>query len=290
MEQTNKKKIFIGSSNEADKYLQQAYEVLGDEFEVITWKHPSVFTNNQSTLDSLIKQSYLVDFALFLVTRDDVTKSRGEELPSPRDNVIFEFGMYLQSLGKDRCFMLVEKGTKVLSDMKGISFPQFDPQQPSNDFKSTLLSLKQNLSEAKRHIPSLVTTGLAYGYFDIFVKPLASWGECQGLTIQVRKSQFDESSYQEFKKSSPPVLPASLPALPVRAAFAEKDNVELFVDYPTTLNVIDKIIADKSELKEAEKEIYRNREIDNFQIVIERLMEHEPFRDKVRFLRDKKSS
>lgn len=283
MIQTSKKKIFIGSSSEAGKYLQQACDVLSDEFDVITWKHPSVFRNNQSTLDSLIKQSYLVDFALFLVTSDDVTKSRGKELPSPRDNVIFEFGMYLQSLGKDRCFMLVQKGTKILSDMRGITLPEFNPQDPSSDFTSSLLSIKKELAEAKRHIPSLVTTGLAYGYFDIFVKPLASWGECQSLTIQLRKSQFDEPSYQEFKKSS-------LPVLPVRAAFAEKGDIKAFVDYPTTLNVIDKIIADKSELKVAEQDIYRERELDNFQKVIERLLEHEPFRDKVRFLYDKKSS
>ena len=272
------KKIFIGSSSESQKYLDVIRDILSREFEIIAWNDPEVFSlNNQSFLDSLIKQSYLVDFAIFLATGDDITNSRGHDQKAPRDNVIFEFGMFLQSLGKERCFMLVEADSKILSDMKGITFCHFRQDDKMTNFRNSLSDLKNNLLQKKKHIPSLVTTGLAYGYYANFVKKLASWSQCEKLIIHLHKSQFNSNQYQKHDGGGY--------ELPVRQAFHDKNNATHFFDYPTTLDTIDYIINDKSELSEEEKVAYRIRELTNFKVVLERLMENENFNSKVKFLR-----
>ena len=270
-----KKKIFIGSSSEATIYLSDVKKILSDDFDVIAWNDPNVFSlNNQPSLDSLIKQSYLVDFAIFLATSDDVTNSRGKEQAAPRDNVIFEFGMFLQSLGKERCFMLVEKEVKVLSDMTGITLNYFKKSKDNACFNYAVTNLKTNLLQKKKHIPSLVTTGLSYGYYKNFVKKLVSWKECEKLVIYLSKADFNPDDYKKNQQQD----------LPVRQAFSKLDDCKKFVDYPTTLDVIDEIINHKSELSEAEKNTYRKREIQNFQLVIERLSERENFKNKICFL------
>lgn len=275
MADTNRAKVFIGSSTEAKKYTKRANDILGNHFEVIPWYDPSVHSvHNKSVLDSLIKQSYLVDFAIFIITADDLVYSRARKFLAPRHNVLFEFGIYLQSLGKERCFLVVDKQAEILSDMDGISLLQFDASHGVDSIAQPVEHLSEDMQKKKKHIPSLVTTGLAYGYYDMFVKPLASWHRCSSLTVQLQKRKFDGSQYQQYTQQA-------LIGLPVRAAYAERSNNKQFVDYPTTLNVIQRITTDKSELSEEDKDAYRNREVDNFKLVLERLMDDEPFCDKV---------
>ncbi len=271
---TKKLKIFLGASREGEKYLQELMDALSPEFDVIPWYDPNVFSlNNQAFLDSLIKQSYLVDFAVFLATADDLTQSRGENQYAPRDNVIFEFGLFLQSLGKERCFMLAEENVKILSDMAGISLNKFSRDGSNTDFTQAVDKLRVNLHTKKKHIPSLVTTGLAYGYYNAFIKRLAAWDGCGVLSIYLEKTSFNAEKYKKCSDG-----------LPVRAAYYLDSDSKHFVDYPTTLEVIEQVLHDKNELSEHEKDAYRQREINNFAFVIERLMERETFRSKIRFV------
>lgn len=267
-----KKKIFIGSSNEAQDYVTELQNIFkeGGEFEVVTWKDPEVFSsNNKAFLDSLIKQTYLVDFAIFLATKDDITDSREIKQNSPRDNVIFEFGLFLTALGKERCFLVVENGCKIMSDMEGITLKKF---KDKGDFPEQIKGLENNFKESKKHIPSLITTGLAYGYYKNFVSKLFEGDSVQLFTIYLNKEDFDPSKFSEV---------TNLPA--VRKAFVERDDKTRAVDYPTTLSVIEDVLHDKPELSEREKSIYREREIDNFKMVLEKLMENENFKNKVTF-------
>ena len=265
----NKKKLFIGSSSEAKDYLEKVETIFSNNFKVIRWDNPEVFSiNNTSSLDSLIKQSYLVDFAIFIATADDLTTSREEKKSSPRDNILFEFGLFLQTLGKERCFLITEKNIKILSDMNGITLVKFN----SDTFEYELKKVKENLLQRKKHIPSLVTTGLAYGYYKNFLKKLAEYDCCETLTIYIQKQNFDPNEFVIYKNHD----------LPVRQAFRIKKSNH-YVDYPTTLDVIDEIIRDKNELSAEESCNYRVRELENFKIVLQSLMENESFKNKISF-------
>lgn len=63
------------------------------------------------------------DFAILLLTADDTTASRGRRKASPRDNVVFELGLFMGSLGRDRTFVVSPKGVdlKLPTDLLGLT-------------------------------------------------------------------------------------------------------------------------------------------------------------------------
>lgn len=63
------------------------------------------------------------DFAVLLMTADDTTASRGRRKASPRDNVVFELGLFMGALGRDRTFVVSPKGVdlKLPTDLLGVT-------------------------------------------------------------------------------------------------------------------------------------------------------------------------
>ena len=54
---------------------------------------------------------------------DDLTTSRGVEYSAPRDNVIFELGLFMGHLSRSRTLIAVPQGGKVklASDLQGLT-------------------------------------------------------------------------------------------------------------------------------------------------------------------------
>src|SRR4051794_36615175 len=99
-----KPRIFIGSSVEG-KYIADALQANFEYFAWCTvWEH--AFVPSQVTIDSLIKKCTDSDFAIFVFSDDDITKMRNEEHSVTRDNVVFESGLFMGELGKDRVFIV----------------------------------------------------------------------------------------------------------------------------------------------------------------------------------------
>ena len=100
-----KPKIFIASSVEGIKVAYTVQELLEYDAEATVWNQ-GIFQLSSNTLDDLIEVLPTTDFGIFVFTPDDVLKIRGEESQSIRDNVIFELGMFIGRLGKQRCFIV----------------------------------------------------------------------------------------------------------------------------------------------------------------------------------------
>lgn len=83
---------------------------------------------NESTFDGLLRISTEVDFAVFVWGANDVTMTRGQSIPSPRDNVVWETGLFLGALGKDRVFVVVDEtaSVKIPTDYLGITHAEYD--------------------------------------------------------------------------------------------------------------------------------------------------------------------
>ncbi|KQZ84819.1 hypothetical protein ASD64_20145 [Mesorhizobium sp. Root157] len=63
------------------------------------------------------------DFAVAIAHADDFVESRGDMWPAPRDNVIFELGLFMGRLGKSRAILMEPRGkvVKLPSDLAGVT-------------------------------------------------------------------------------------------------------------------------------------------------------------------------
>lgn len=115
--------LFIGSSTE---YLDTAHAIqnamIHDDVSVNVWSD-DIFRPSEGSLVTLEEQAERSDFALFLFGPDDVTISRDAETDAPRDNVIFELGLFMGCLTSKRVYFAKEVGKqlKIPSDLFGIT-------------------------------------------------------------------------------------------------------------------------------------------------------------------------
>ena len=102
----NKPRIFLGSSGKQAKLLEEITRGLEDVADVEPWT--TTFNPGRSTLDRLVELSQEVDFAAFVFAQDDWTTTDASEdgEASPRDNVVFEAGLFGGALGIRRTFIL----------------------------------------------------------------------------------------------------------------------------------------------------------------------------------------
>jgi predicted nucleotide-binding protein len=115
-------RIFIISSAEAleiARTIQNAFEY---DFTVVVWTD-GVFRASWYPVESLERQLDQSDFAIAIAQPDDITSSRGKSLPTPRDNVIFELGLFIGRIGRLRSFLVEPRGEelKLPSDLSGIT-------------------------------------------------------------------------------------------------------------------------------------------------------------------------
>ena len=97
------------------------------------------FNPGVSTLDRLIELTGQVDFAAFVFAQDDWTASTpatSNEIvagqASPRDNVVFEAGLFGGALGMRRTFILHAEGAKLPSDLLGLTSVRYSGESPSD--------------------------------------------------------------------------------------------------------------------------------------------------------------
>jgi predicted nucleotide-binding protein with TIR-like domain len=122
-----KPRIFLGSSGQQAKLLQAITRGLEDVADVEPWT--TIFNPGRSTLDQLVECSQQVDFAAFVFAQDDwtTTDAAPSGQASPRDNVVFEAGLFGGALGIRRTFILHAHGAKLPSDLLGLTAVRYDP-------------------------------------------------------------------------------------------------------------------------------------------------------------------
>ena len=127
----DKPRIFLGSSGKQQKLLQALTRGLEDVAHVEPWT--TSFNPGTTTLERLLELTREVDFAAFAFAQDDWTaKSQpasddsGSGQASPRDNVVFEAGLFGGVLGMRRTFILHARGSKLPSDLLGLTCVRYD--------------------------------------------------------------------------------------------------------------------------------------------------------------------
>lgn len=114
--------VFIGSSREGFEEAKIISKSLGRGQIVPNLWSEGVFQASKTTIEDLLKATLESDFAVLVITSDDVIISRGKKKQSPRDNVIFELGLFMGALGRERAFIVNQEGAdiKIPTDLLGV--------------------------------------------------------------------------------------------------------------------------------------------------------------------------
>ncbi len=148
-----KPRIFLGSSTQQEKLLQALTRGLQDVADVEPWT--TVFNPGVSTLERLVELTHEVDFAAFIFGQDDWT-SRGatpDATPgqaTPRDNVIFEAGLFGGALGIRRTFILHARGAKIPTDLNGLTVIRYDPDTTPQIVRQINQTLRKTIESEGR--------------------------------------------------------------------------------------------------------------------------------------------
>src|SRR5262245_41880558 len=131
-----KPRIFLGSSGKQEKLVQALTRGLEDVAHVEPWT--TSFNPGTTTLERLLELAHEVDFAAFVLAQDDWTTNSplapplpGSGQASPRDNVVFEAGLFGGALGMRRTFILHASGAKLPSDLLGLTSVRYEGTTPA---------------------------------------------------------------------------------------------------------------------------------------------------------------
>jgi len=123
--------VFIGSSKEQLHVAKAIQENLQEDCECQLWSQGTFDGSPHSYLEQLIGQLHRHQFGIIVLTPDDLVTSRGQEKPAPRDNLLFELGLLIGVLGRDRTAMIVDQTIemKLPSDLSGIDRSTYSPPE-----------------------------------------------------------------------------------------------------------------------------------------------------------------
>lgn len=115
--------IFIGSSSEALDAATAINTALSGKPCITKLWTEGVFQASKTTIEDLWTATRDADFAVIVLSPDDVCISRGKKKYVPRDNAIFELGLFMGALGRNRAFIVTPDSNdlKIPTDLLGVT-------------------------------------------------------------------------------------------------------------------------------------------------------------------------
>lgn len=304
-----KPRVFVGSSTEGLEVAGLVKSYLSPDYDCVVWNE-DVFKANDSFLETLLKAASLFDFGIMVFSSDDETIVRHKMFDTPRDNVMFEFGLFLGRVGRERAFVIQEEGCHLPSDLLGITIPAYktttdasgQKQIVSDSLEEILIKVKKRMDDSVRlgQLGLLPSTVLAIGYFDNFVKLVSEW-----INRDPGKMEIGGKTYKSAKLKI--VIPSNLDAdiksratifyrsqgfnenqletihrsFPIHVTTTGTGDILEIYDMPTTLNGIDRAIDlyfRKGHLgKSEEQQLAEEHELANFESVLGFLISQDAF-------------
>lgn len=131
-----KPRIFLGSSGAQAELVGHLTRGLSDVAHVEPWT--TVFSPGSTTIGRLLELTREVDFAAFVFASDDWTTSSAVASAeagqaAPRDNVVFEAGLFGGVLGMPRTFILHDRSAKLPTDLLGLTAIRYGDAQAEVD-------------------------------------------------------------------------------------------------------------------------------------------------------------
>jgi hypothetical protein len=144
--------LFIGSASESVDYANALQRVLHLELVTTLWRY-GVFHPTGNTLESLVRHAEATDFAALFLTPDDSSVVRGEYLKTPRDNVLFELGLFIGRLRPERVFLLTpNEGVDLPSDLQGVTTISYRTDRDDDDAQNAVNPAATDIRLAVKHL------------------------------------------------------------------------------------------------------------------------------------------
>src|SRR5215213_2438160 len=134
-----KPSVFIGSSTEGLEFARAARALLEEDAEITLWNE-RFFELGNTVIEQLVNSPSRFDFAILVLTPDDLIRSRDDNKFGPRDNVIFELGLFMGELGRSRTFILHQSdaAVKVPSDLSGLITARYNWPRGDNSYTAAV--------------------------------------------------------------------------------------------------------------------------------------------------------
>lgn len=130
-----KPRVFVGSSIEGLEVARALQSELQYDYLVEVWNQNTVFGLGTAKIEALERGAKTYQYAVFVFTADDQIARRDESRPVPRDNVVFEAGLFIGSLSRFRAFIVCPRGVdlQLPSDFAGLTLATYDPTMENLD-------------------------------------------------------------------------------------------------------------------------------------------------------------
>jgi hypothetical protein len=103
--------VFVGSASKSKRAAEAVANNLYGVAFVRVWD--KAFALSRTTIEDLVKMAPTYDFAIFIIGGEDVRKKDGVKALVPRDNVVFETGLFMGVLGRERVFVIKRDNVKI---------------------------------------------------------------------------------------------------------------------------------------------------------------------------------
>jgi predicted nucleotide-binding protein len=132
--------VFIASSVQGLHIAEAIHQNLDYDAEVSLWNH-DLFALSQPPLHSLMEATQNTDFGIFVFNPDDITNIKKFEYSTVRDNVIFELGLFIGALGRERNFIVMPRNTEgfhLPTDLIGMTPADYNAGRDDGNLKAAV--------------------------------------------------------------------------------------------------------------------------------------------------------
>jgi Predicted nucleotide-binding protein containing TIR-like domain len=147
-------RVFIASASEGLDVAHAVRNALRNNelFQPIVWNEGS-FKPSMTFIEALEAELSRCDFAILTLTGDDQLVSRGRQSMAPRDNVLFELGLFMGTLGRERTYFVCdrEQYLKIPTDLLGVN-PASYARQAGQDLSEALTLACASIAERMKEL------------------------------------------------------------------------------------------------------------------------------------------
>ena len=95
------------------------------------------------------------DFAVLVLAADDVTVSRGSRKAAPRDNTVFELGLFMGALSQTRTYIVAPRplDIKIPTDLLGVTLLTYQRKRGQSIARAMLPVTRDLMRLIEKHGP-----------------------------------------------------------------------------------------------------------------------------------------